>query len=256
MAKNIRVTSNTEKEFLDTFKELCYTRQSWQVWTDFIFATACSLANSVDREGPIHDQREAEYKECIERLEGVDKAAQLLACVVKAFEENPEQDFLGNLFMNLDLGSHWKGQFFTPYCLARAMGAMQYAGVNEKMAVKGYASVLDPACGAGVTLIATANVMKENGINYQQNALFVGQDIDRVAGLMCYIQLSILGCAGYIVIGDSLCNPVTGSDVLFPMEKPGQEIWYMPMFASDVWQWRRNFKMLDKIFAMFKQPDQ
>lgn len=41
--------TGTEKEFLDTFKELCISRSSWQVWADLMAAMACTLANSVDK---------------------------------------------------------------------------------------------------------------------------------------------------------------------------------------------------------------
>ena len=38
----------------------------------------------------------------------------MLAEVVADLEHNPDQDFLGELFMALDLGNEWAGQFFTP----------------------------------------------------------------------------------------------------------------------------------------------
>ena len=34
---NSEKVMGTEKEFLDTFQELCYSRSSWQVWADQIF---------------------------------------------------------------------------------------------------------------------------------------------------------------------------------------------------------------------------
>ncbi len=45
--------------------------------------------------------------------------AKCFAIVVEALERNPEQDFLGELYMELELGNHWKGQFFTPYCVCK-----------------------------------------------------------------------------------------------------------------------------------------
>lgn len=247
MSKKITVQSmsKSEKLFLDAFNPLCYSRNAWEVWTDFITATACSIANIVDNEGKIHDEREDEYAKCVKRLGGVDNASRLFAYVVDALEENPEQDFLGSLFTKLNLSNHWKGQFFTPYCVCRTMAAITADGVESSIADRGWASINDPACGAGATLIAMANVLKAHNVDYQNHALFVAQDIDRVAGLMCYIQLSLLGCAGYIVIADTLCNPVTGKSVLFPQEKDGQEFWYTPMFASDVWTYRRKFNLMD-----------
>ena len=246
-----QLISNSEKLFIDTFNSLCYSRSSWQVWTDFITATACSLANAVDTEGKIHDEREKEYERCVERLGGVENAAKLFTYVVEALEENPEQDFFGNLFMKLNLNNHWIGQFFTPYCVCRAMATVTISEVENTISDKGWASIADPACGAGATLIAAANVLKEHNVDYQNHALFVAQDIDRVSGLMCYIQLSLLGCAGYVVIANTLCNPVTGKSVLFPQEKEGQEFWYTPMFASDVWVYRRKFNLMDLFLANF-----
>lgn len=35
----------TEKEFLDLFNHLCYSRTAWQVWSDLMSAMACTIAN-------------------------------------------------------------------------------------------------------------------------------------------------------------------------------------------------------------------
>lgn len=37
----------TEKEFLDLFNHLCYSRTAWQVWSDLMSAMACTIANPV-----------------------------------------------------------------------------------------------------------------------------------------------------------------------------------------------------------------
>lgn len=244
----VRSTNSAVKEMLGLFDKLCYSRSAWQVWTDFIVATACAISDACDR-GKDFEAREKEYAKCVERLGGVETAAQMFACIVNALEENPEQDCLGDLFMQLNLGNHWKGQFFTPYCVCRTMAAMNVDGVEETIEKKGWASVCDPACGAGATLIAMANTLKLYDVDYQNHVLFVAQDIDRVAGLMCYIQLSLLGCPGYVVIGDSLCNPMVSYDKnsLFPIEKEGQEIWFTPMFNSNVWEMRKKFNFMDMI---------
>ncbi len=72
---------------------------------------------------------------------------------------------------------------------------------------------------------------------------------------MCYIQLSLLGCAGHVCIGNSLTNLLTGH-VLYPQEKEGQELWLMPMFQADVWNMRRLFGMVENICgtAAAKKP--
>ena len=235
-----------KKEFLKVFNSLCYSRSAWQVWSDFITASACSIANAVDK-GKHFEEREKEYTQCIECLGGEEKAAQLFSFIVMALEENPNQDFLGSLYMELNLGSHWKGQFFTPYCLCELLSKMTIGETAEAIKKKGWTVVNDPSCGAGATLIAAANIIKEKGINYQRNVLFVAQDIDRITGLMCYIQLSLLGCAGYVVIADTLSNPIVGKSALFIEEKEGQEVWYMPMFCSEVWESRRTWNYIDAV---------
>lgn len=235
-----------EKEFLDLFQKLCYSRSSWQVWADLMSAIACTLSNTTDHTPEHFESREKEYAQCIERLGSVEVPAQILSIIVMALEENPEQDFLGAMYMRLNLGNHWKGQFFTPYCVCKMMSEITCGDIDNQIEKQGYISVCDPACGAGATLIAAVNTMKNCRHNFQNHVLFVGQDIDRVTGMMCYIQLSLLGCAGYVCIADTITNPLTGP-VLFPTEKAGQELWYMPMFQTNVWSWRRVFHSLGNI---------
>jgi len=238
--------SQSEKPFIEEFEKLCRTRSSWSVWADFVTTTACALSNSIGKGAVNFDKREKEYAECIERLGGVEAPAKMFASIVNALELNPEQDFLGDMFMRLGLGNHWKGQFFTPYHVCKLMAEVNCESLGEQIEEKGWVSVNDCACGAGATLIAMANTMRNKDINYQNHALFVAQDIDRVAALMCYIQLSLLGCAGYVVVGDSICNPLTGHP-LFPRVNSNHELWTTPMFNNDVWSMRRLFNTFDLI---------
>ena len=165
-----------------------------------------------------------------------------------ALEENSEQDFLGNIFMKLELGSHWHGQFFTPYNICELMAEINSDNLKQQIEEKGWISVNDCACGAGATLIAAANVFRKHDVNFQDHALFVAQDVDRIAGMMCFIQLSLIGCPGYVVIANSLTSPLTGNSALFPEEKEEQEFWYTPMWFSDVWNMRRAWNLMDLMF--------
>lgn len=239
MAKRSEVLQGTEKEFMEIFHQLCYSRSSWQVWADVMSAIACSLSNAVDKTPGRYEAREKEYEQCIKRLGSVELPAKLMGVIVMALENNPEQDFLGDMYMRLELGNHWKGQFFTPYCVCQCMAEITIGpGVETEIDDKGYLSISDPACGAGATLIAAANTFRRRGIQYQRDVLFVGQDIDRVVGQMCYIQLSLLGCPGYIAIANTITNPVCGSAIA-PYEKEDQEFWYTPFYFRNVWIGRR-----------------
>lgn len=236
-----------EKEFLKLLDQLTYSRSGWQVWEDLMTVMACSICNAVDRRKESFERREKQFEKAIKALGGVDLPAQMLGIITMALEENPNQDFLGKLYMNLNLGSHWHGQFFTPYHICELMAKMQIGdGCQAEVESKGYLSVCDMCIGAGAMLIAAAAAFRERNVNYQTSVLFVGQDIDSVVAKMAYIQLSLIGCSGFITVGDSLRYPQTGH-VLFPEEKVGQELWIMPMFQSDVWQWRKIFYSLGNI---------
>ena len=243
-----------EKEFLKGFQRLCRVRSSWEVWQCLMSAWACAISNAFDKSENHYQAREEEYAQSIRKLgDSIEVPAQLLAIVTQALELNPDQDFLGKLYMNLELGSHWKGQFFTPYNICRMMAGMQ---IGEKAVQevddKGWISICDPACGAGATLVAAANELRAKGINYQTRCCFIGQDVDRVVAQMCYIQLSLLGCPGYVMVANTLSDPLTGP-VLWPEEKrgrrnePDQELWFTPMWASEVWNMRRKCYLMDHI---------
>lgn len=236
------IVAGTEKEFIDLFKSLIVSRSDWQVWSDLMAAMACAIANVLDPNEKRKADREKEYADCITRLGDQKTAADIFAIVNAGLDRDPDQDFLGKLYMNLGLGSHWKGQFFTPFTIGQMMADTDLSDgiVQEQINRHGWASVEDPSCGAGCTLIAAASAFRKQKINYQQHVIFVGQDIDRVAAQMCFIQLSLLGCPGYIVVADTLTNPICGS-VLVPHEKDNQEFWYTPMWWSDIWTYRRLF---------------
>lgn len=145
--EQIEKIQGTEKEFIKVFQELCYSRSSWQVWADLMAAMACTLANSVDKTEPRHTAREKEYAECIKRLGGVEKPAKCFAIVVEALERNPDQDFLGKLYMSLELGNHWKGQFFTPYNVCECMASITINDNVQTLEKQEWISVNDPVCG-------------------------------------------------------------------------------------------------------------
>ena len=252
MGRQFRTTDEYEKELFGIVDKLCYTRQRWQVWEDLMTAIACSISNSTDRNPERYERREKAFRDAIGRIGSMELAAKALGVIVNALEANPHQDFLGNLYMNLELGSHWHGQFFTPYSLCEMTATMQMQTAPKLVEQNGWISVCDPAIGGGAMLIAAANCLKLKGINYQERCVFVGQDIDSVAGMMAYIQLSLLGCPGYIVIANTLTNPVTGR-LLMPNELEGQDFWYTPFFFTDVWEMRRRLSVMDAVLRNAKE---
>lgn len=236
--------NNLEKNFIELFEKLCQSRSSWSVWEDLITAIAICLSNPVtcQYDLALYEKREKEFLACIDRLGERESIIKLFSIIIQAIEQNSKQDFLGKIFTKLGLPSHYKGQFFTPYNICELMSklSLNIENIKETVLKRGWISINDCACGAGATLIAATNVLREQGISYQKSALFIAQDIDRITGLMCYIQLTLLGCSGYVVIADTLSNPLVGTDIC-PKEQSGQEFWYMPMFFSSTWTSRRIF---------------
>lgn len=241
MRNTQRNLQGNKREFVKIIRELCYARQPWEVWSDVITVMACSIANAIDKSPKRHENREREYADCMKRLGGVEKPAQLFTILVEA---NPDQDFLGELYMALELGNHWKGQFFTPYSVCQLMSEITMGNCQKAIDKDGWISICDPCIGGGAMLIAAANTMQRQKVNYQSHVLFVGQDVDRVVGLMAYIQISLLGCPGYIVIANTLTNPIVGLP-LMPAEKEGQEFWYTPLYFNEVWHFRRIFSFIN-----------
>lgn len=239
-----------QKEFVKLFNSLSDRHSSWHVWSDFVEMTAISIQNTIESFKPTlqFEKREKRYIDIISQYTPDEQNVfpKMLVTMTDAMEANQEQDFLGEMFMALELGNHWKGQFFTPYNICRAMAEMiQGDEIKRLVEEEGYASVNDPACGAGALLIAARNAFSAKGIGSDQ-VLFVAQDIDRVAGLMCFNQLSLFGCAGYVVIADTLCNPICGDTPLFPVFNENHDVWYTPMWYSDIWMMRRFFHATDR----------
>ena len=178
------VRGEQQKQIVKLIEGMAGRRSAWEIWQDFIVMSALAISNCVDREH--RETREREYMKRAEQYtrEELEQFPAMLALTVDALEENPDQDFLGDLFMCLGLGDQWKGQFFTPYCICKAMAKLNCKEQLEReIKEKGWISVNDPACGAGALLLAFANETRERGINYQEKVLFVGHDIDYLAGM-------------------------------------------------------------------------
>lgn len=238
MTQHIQGLTPHQKNFIEQFQRFTMRKQPWQVWQDFIHLMAIAISNRVDQNH--FEEREKQYLDTIHRYEAKEREIfrELFSVVVDALETNAEQDFLGDLFMKLELGNHWKGQFFTPYTICRLMAGIQCSEMEGQIQQKGYITTNDPACGAGALLIAFANALRAKSINYQTQALMVAQDIDLTAALMCYIQLSLIGCAGYVIVGDTLSSPPTTNTKT-------DNVWYTPLYFSSVWHYRRLFHSLD-----------
>lgn len=174
-----------------------------KVFSDFCELAALAVSNSVDL---VHrEAREARYMQIVGEYERdeVQRFPQLLAVLVDWLECSLD-DCLGKLFMSLELGDSFKGQFFTPFELSRLMAGLTFGGAREAIERQGFVTVSEPACGAGGMLLAAADALQAQGINYQQAMHATAVDVDATAVHMAYVQLSLAHVPAIIVHGNSL----------------------------------------------------
>ena len=238
------------QEFRSKFQQLLSPRsRPIDIWRDFIVMSACAMSNTVDKSH--YDEREKRYLETINKYEKSQQHIfpELYADVVMALDENPEQDFLGRMFMDLHLDYEELKQIFTPYHVCQLMADITMGDLVQQVEEQGYVSINDCCCGAGANLIAAINsarhMLEDAGLNFQNHILVIGQDIEELVALMCYIQISLLGVAGYIKVGNALTEPMTSDDNM-------ENYWFTPMYFSDVWHTRR---MIHRFMDLFEKGD-
>lgn len=255
VTRNVR--NPRQKQFCEIFDSLCGQFSRWEIWSDFVVMSAIAISNTVDHTNA--KTREEAYKKIASKYKSaeLERFAEMLATVVTGMDNNTDQDFLGELYMSLELGNDHAGQFFTPYSVCRCMAEITSTDLKARIERDGWISVNDPTCGAGALLVAFANDCRRQDINFQTSVLFTAQDIDYTVGLMCYLQLSILGCPGYVTIADTLANPQTSLDRRGLLPRPGENIWYTPFYFRDIWQYRRIGAQMDLLFSSVgEQPEQ
>lgn len=161
MGSDVRhVRGEAQKELVKKFEVFTSKgRSRWQVWSDWITISAIAVSNATDKSH--FDEREQQYMTIVKKYtkQEVDTFADMFSILVMALEDNSEQDFLGELYMCLGLGSDHAGQFFTPYHLCEFMSAVTTPAeeFQQKIGDRGWAAVCDPTCGAGALLVAFAN---------------------------------------------------------------------------------------------------
>ena len=218
------------RELVKMFNELTGSRSTWQVFNDCIEMFALSIQNLFTL-GKKYIENEEEYKRISSQYSTneIQTIVRIFAKITDMAEENPFRDLLGDLYMQLNMGSDALGQFFTPYSVSQFMAqcSMSIDEIRSKIEQDGYVKISEPAVGGGANIIAFCEYMIRNDINYQDRCVIVCQDLSRLTAMMCYVVLSLLGCSAVIKVGDTLCDPFT--DYQSELAK-GSELWTTPMF--------------------------
>ena len=198
---------------------------SHEIFTDWVKCLAIAISNSSTlRRGKLWQDREKMYLDTINRYSYEERMtlAQLTADLTQALTDGL-RDILGEIYMQIGASSKSTGQFFTPYSLSQCCAKM---AVDNAIADDGIYRFNEPSCGAGGMIIATADALRDKGINYQRQMDVVAQDIEWRCVYMCYIQLSLLGIKAICVQGDTLSRPY------IPGQTPAENVLITPAKAG------------------------
>ncbi len=196
----------------------------YRVFADSMEMMALAVANGCDRTQ--YDAREARYLVIAKDYsrEELTQVSRLMALLTEAMTAE-FADYLGELFMGLDLGSDARGQFFTPYDLCRLMAraTIDDDQIQQALAARGYVTVHEPAVGAGGMVLAMEERMRALGHPGVMHVTCV--DVDIKAVHMAYLQLSLAGIPAIVIHGNSLTLEAWST-------------WYTPVH---IWQgWERK----------------
>lgn len=190
--------------FIRQFSEIAPHESRWTVFSDFMHMSAAALHNRCHFVQDIED-------DYLRRIRRYDKADQhrfqvLFNTLVEGMEFSAA-DFLGSVFMELEFGDRRRGQYFTPYSVSYMMAKMQLADGLPALVSgeRDFITVSDAASGAGGMIIAMAHAMLEAGFNPQRQMMAVCIDVDPLAAMMSYVQLSLCGIPAMVIVGDTLC---------------------------------------------------
>lgn len=189
------------KLFISLFNHTARHLHRWDVFSDFVRLAASELDIARVR---TPENAENCRKICArydaDDIRNFHELFRLMVCALEA----KFHDFIGSIFMELELGSGGMGQYFTPYSVQPMMARMLVSGIKETVTREGIATISDPACGSAGMIIAYAECLLEADINPSAHLFASCIDIDPVAADMAFIQLSLLGIAAEVVTGNTL----------------------------------------------------
>ena len=180
--------------------------------SDLFCCGAISVSNAVDLLQA--SEREEQYMQVMnhysekERLavaEIFGKMFGLLSSVV--YDDGVFSDYLGEIFMQCNMGNKHAGQFFTPYHVSKLCAKIAVGTPNKsdgKML-----TLCEPCCGSGGMVLAAIDMLKNDfGINYATDCFVDCADIDLRCVHMAYLQLSLAGVPAIVKHQDALTNKI------------------------------------------------
>ncbi|MFT2794010.1 N-6 DNA methylase [Serratia sp. T13T92] len=225
------------KQFISVFAHTAQNMRRWDVFRDFITLAASELdmvrirtPENIERSRQICDGYTAADHDNMKKL----------FCLMVTALEGEFHDFLGAIFMELELGSDQMGQFFTPYSIQLMMAKMLTGDIAAVVQKQGWIELHEPACGAAGMVLAYAQCMLEAGLNPSEHLYVECIDIDPVAADMAFIQLSLLGIAAKVITGNALTTKFT-------------RVRYTPIYYINEWEGRLALRQSVEALAKIMQ---
>ena len=179
----------------------------YNIFSDWIQMSALAIQNSCCMlNHKVWKDREQLYIDTARKYteQELEQHARMLVLLADALTEEMT-DVLGEIYMEMGLGSKYTGQFFTPFHLSELCARLDID--PERLPETGKITLNEPSCGGGGMIIAACKVLHEAGFDWQRRLEVVAQDLDWKGVYMTYLQLSLIGCRAIVVQGDTLCNP-------------------------------------------------
>lgn len=195
------MSKDYKKMFVKKLNEIDASRNIYEVFRDFVNVAAIAINNSILKSAEL----ENEYDKIIRNYDSkaLETFQELLSYVVLD-QEIRFSDFLGEVYMDIGISNSKNGQYFTPYHLSVMMAKLTGFNLTDD---KEFVTLSEPSCGSGAMVIAYADVMlNEHKVNFQDKLWVQCADLDPLVAKMAYVQLSIIGVPGEVLIGNSLAN--------------------------------------------------
>lgn len=201
MPRRMMSIEDARRQFVSVFRDTARNLRRWEVFSDFI-ALAASELDMARIRTPENIERSREI--CAKYSESdINNMHALFGLMICALEAK-FHDFLGAIFMELELGDDRNGQYFTPYNVQSLLARLLMPDFDETIRREGFVTVSDPASGAAGMIVAYAEVLLEAGYNPSEQMFGSCIDIDPIAADMAFIQLSLLGIPAEVVTGNAL----------------------------------------------------
>lgn len=205
-----------KNEIVKSIESIAYKtgQRVHNVFSDWVEMMAIAFSNRIDLAK--FDERENRYLAIAKKynkaqLEGISELLTKLVLCFNPYEDVVNyDDYLGSIYMGLNLGNAHRGQFFTPYSVSTLMAKIS-GGSKEDYLRRDITLLSEPTSGAGGMVIAFAENLRDIGVNYSRHLYVRAQDIDPLCVYMTYVQCTLLHIPAIVVLGNSLTDEVRDS---------------------------------------------